>query len=358
MSVATLARRLDVPRDTLEAVIAGNAELEDNDIILLAKELGVPVQALFAKEALPLMETVDYRSETPRQGRFHKGTLQAISFVEKISSALTSLQINTVLDKSVKRISVNYTDAEAIKLAKIWRANWGMTNEKQLEIRNSNQLYVSLRGYIEKLGVLVLHRSFESDEAAGIYAHIDSGPHAIIINTTKSSKARKLFTLAHEFCHVLLRAEGASNPSVLKNRIEKFCNKFAAYLLAPDSIIHEGLSLFKYKPSNDADFIRLFAANLGISQEAVVRRLVEVNLLNASDYAAWRSRFNGVTPPADMDGGGFAKVDPLQTKRTIYGTRLLKILADAREQGVLDEIDIYRLVGLKPKYQDQLFGAA
>jgi hypothetical protein len=56
------------------------------------------------------------------------------------------------------------------------------------------------------------------------------------------------------------------------------------------------------------------------------------------------------------DGGG-GKSDPLQTKRTTYGTLLLRLLGGARQRGELDEIDIYRLCGLKPKYQSQLFEA-
>lgn len=144
----------------------------------------------------------------------------------------------------------------------------------------------------------------------------------------------------------------------MKNKTEKFCNKFAAYLLAPSHLIRTALDRFGYSVSADEDFIRLFAKKLGISQEALVVRLVEEQFLNRADYARWRSRFNGVTPPGDLGGEGGGRSNPLQTKRTTYGSTLLSLLGEARRTGKLDEIDVYRLSGLKPVYQNQLFETA
>lgn len=358
LSLAILARRSGVSSSDLQRAINVDGELDDDDVQAIAEQLAVPVEAFFVEETLPLFHPVDFRTANPHVSKFKKGTLEAIAFVERVSGTLASLNLGSDLDGSLAPIKTNYTDAEAISLASKWRKNWGVSIDDQLEYQDANKLYVSLRGFIESLGVLVLHRSFGNDEAAGIYAHIDDGPHTIVVNTTGSSKARKLFTLAHEFCHLLLRAEGASNPSVLKNKIEKFCNKFAAYLLAPDDLIARALQIFRYTPSADHDVIRRFAKRLGISQEALVRRLVEMNYLSQADYTNWRSKFNGITPPGDTtDGQSGGPTDPLQTKRTTYGSTLLSLLSQARRRGLLDDLDIYRLCGLKRKYQDELFGA-
>jgi Zn-dependent peptidase ImmA (M78 family) len=355
LPLSSLAARTGYPEARLRSIVDGEADLEDEEVETLADELAVPMTALFAHNRLPLFPPVDFRTAHPGVREFNKGTLSAISFIERLSSTLASIDMDVSLDRSLGAVSTDYSDAEAIRLAGEWRTRWGVTVDEQLGWHDANKLYASLRGFIEGLGVVVVHRSFDSDEAAGIYMHVDAGPHVIVINTTRSSKARKLFTLAHEFCHVLLRAEGASNPSILKNRVERFCNKFAAYLLAPAKLIWEAIARFGYRPSADEDFIRLFARRLGISQEALVVRLVEEKILDRSDYAHWRSRFNGVTPPGDTGDGGGGQSDPLQVKRTTYGTRLLKLLETAKRTGKLDEIDIFRLSGLKPVYQAQLF---
>lgn len=83
-----------------------------------------------------------------------------------------------------------------------------------------------------------------------------------------------------------------------------------------------------------------------------------MNYLSQADYTNWRSKFNGITPPGDTtDGQSGGPTDPLQTKRTTYGSTLLSLLSQARRRGLLDDLDIYRLCGLKRKYQDELFGA-
>lgn len=307
---------------------------------------------------LELFPSVDFRTANSGISKFKKGTLKAIAFVERISATLAELDLD--LSPNIPTISSDgsLTDGAAIALAAQWRTQWGMTDKQQLEWADPNKLYSSLREFIENLGIMVMHFSFESDEAAGIYAQVDGGPHTILINSTASSKARKLFTLAHEFCHVLLRAEGASNPSVLKNQTERFCNKFAAYLLAPDSVVKSGLKRWGYTPSAEDRFVRLFSQKLGISQEATIRRILEMGYIGRDDYNKWRSKFNGVTPPADLgEGSSGGQSDPLQTKRTKYGSTFLHFMEVAHQRGALDEIDIYRLCGLKPKYQHQLFEA-
>jgi Zn-dependent peptidase ImmA (M78 family) len=358
LPLTTLATRAGITSTDLRRAVEVDGELDDDEVEAIAEQLAVPVEAFFVDDAPPLLKAVDFRTATPHVSKFEKGTLDAIAYVERISGALASLDLGSKLDPVLSRVDTKYTDEEAIALAKEWRKKWGLSLDEQLDAANANTVYVSLREFIESLGVLVLHKSFGTDEAAGIYAHIPDGPHAIVINTTSSSKARKLFTLAHEFCHVLLRAEGTSNPSILKNKIEKFCNKFAAYLLAPDALINSAIQRFRYPASAAHDNVRIFAKRLGISQEALVRRLVEIGYITKSDYTAWRSKFNGLVPPGDTtDGESGGKTDPLQTKRTTYGTQLISLLGQARRRGLLDDLDIYRLCGLKRKYQDDLFGA-
>lgn len=362
LDVATLALRSGVSRKTLQRAVNDEGEIEDEDIASIADELAVPVQALFARNSLPLFPAVDFRTANPGVGEFAKGTLQAINFVERLSTTLAALSIDVSLDPTLQRYNTTaYSKDEAWKLADLWRGRWGVKDEDQLDWQDANKLYTSLRTFIENLGIVVVHRQFKTDEASGLYVQVDGGPHTIVINTTGSGKPRKLFTLAHEFGHVLLRAEGASNPSVIKNRVERFCNWFAAALLAPKRLIERVLEPFQNQAQATSDFIRSFAKKLGISQEAAFLRLVETGYLQQSEYNAWKSRFDNTNqvPTADMsDGGGGGTPNPLRDKQTQFGSTLLRLLGQARRMGKLDEIDIYRLCGLKPKYQDQLFGAA
>lgn len=357
MPLSSLAERADVGERHLKNVIDGQAPLTDEEAQNIAEALGVPVRALFAKSAAELSSMPDFRRAVPAPSLMDAGTIKAIGYVEKISLSLAAAGLDLSASKALEKYDGPMNKNAAKELAAKWRRKWGVAEETQLAWRDANKLYVSFRAFVEGLGVFVMHQSFGSSEVAGLYAKVDGGPHTILINTTGSSKARKLFTLAHEFCHVLLRADGVSNPSVIKNKVEIFCNQFAAFLLAPDSLIRNALRQFGYVPSISGNMIRLFSKNLGISQQACVLRLVDLGYLESNTYSQWIGRFKGAVPDGDQsDGQGGGAGDPIQNKRTHYGHSLISKLSEAYREGILDSIEIYRLAGIKPKYQRDLFG--
>lgn len=358
LQLSELAQRADLSEIELRDARAGNKELDDDQIFRVAEELGVPTRALFANKKMPLAKVPDFRRKLVGKGQYDRGTIAAIGFVEKISGSLSSLPLDLGVDRSAFEKIDDLKKSTAKDLAKKWRSRWGISDAKQLEWKSSHKMYASLRGFVEALGVFVLHHSFGSDEVSGLYTKSRNGPHTILINTTSSSKARKLFTLAHEFCHVLIRKEGASNVSYAKNDIERFCNQFAAYLLAPRSVIRAALERYNYLPSIDGDFIRLFSSNLGVSQQCAILRLVDTRFLSSSDYGIWISRFKGRTPTGDDRDPRGGQGDAIQNKRTRYGASLLKTLSEAKREGFFDDIDIFRLAGIKPKYQRDLLGGA
>lgn len=360
--MGTLAARTGITKDTVEQALRADIELPDYQIEALASELAVPIPKLFAQSALNLIPSVDFRTATPGIGEFEPGTLKAIAFVENLSSVLTAIdQVPALSPDVLNNRPEELTKTEANRMAQFWRAKWGISDEEQIEWRDANKLYQSLRSFIESQGIVVLHQSFKTIESAGMYLHPDAGPHVIVINTYQSSKARKVFTLGHEFAHVLLGKTGTSNPSVLRNRVEKFCNWFSARLLAPKRLIKAVIERYNANPNASDDFIRLFAQKLGISQEATFLRLVETGFLERSAYRSWKRKFANRfhIPTGDLgisQGGG--RSDPVQNKITQFGTTLLGALRRAKDLGSLDEFEIQEISGLKPRFQNALFGEA
>ncbi|WP_434613034.1 ImmA/IrrE family metallo-endopeptidase [Tabrizicola sp. M-4] len=358
MPLSVLADRSGFDESKLKAVLDGKEEVTDELAANVADALGVPTRALFATSAQHLSSIPDFRRRVPSRSLLEPEAIKAIAFVERISLTLSALGIDFSSSNSLHKHSGPLTRAAAEDLAYKWRRRWGITEEQQLEWRDANKVYGSLREFVEGLGIFVIHFKFGTDTVSGLYAKVDRGPHTILINTFASSKARKLFTLAHEFCHVILGADGVSNSASAKNKTEAFCNKFAAALLAPASLMLRALKRYGYEPSLSDDLIRLLARNVGISQQACVLRLSELGLVEASSYRRWMSQFSGKAPDGDLsDGGGGGGVDPIQAKRTQFGRSFINKLAYAYNEGILDDIGIYRLSGIKPKYQSALFEA-
>lgn len=363
LNLNLLARRTGIPLPKLADLADGNDRTSEQELETIASELAVPVQALFLDSSEELTPSIDFRSSKPQIAHQAKGTMQALAFVEQLSATLYSLDSVPALDSGIaKTRPTELSKKAAQKLAKHWRRRWGLAVNDQAEWKDANKVYTHLRDFIEGLGISVLHRRFGTAESAGLYVETPHKFHAIVINTTQSSKARKVFTLAHEFGHVLLGKEGVSNPSIIKNKIERFCNWFAARLLAPKKLIVHALERYNYTPEPTDRFIRLLAEKLGISQEATFLRMVETSYLERSQYAEWKKKFRNQysIPTGDMakPGGGGGSSDPIKTKITTYGRTLLRSLRAARDKGDLDAIDIYRVSGLKPKYQSDVFEAA
>lgn len=104
--------------------------------------------------------------------------------------------------------------------------------------------YRDLCSRIEKSGVLVqrnrtildsLAEQLDSSEFSGFALFDDYAP-LIFVNENLSDEA-KIFSLVHEFCHILLYAPGLSGDvfenDKIENRVEKFCVDVAMEYLRP-----------------------------------------------------------------------------------------------------------------------------
>lgn len=100
---------------------------------------------------------------------------------------------------------------------------------------------------IENIGVLVMrnsivgnntHRPLDREEFRGFAIADDYAP-VIFINAADIPQAQ-IFTLLHEFAHLLVGESGVSDLSPRNsNRIEKFCNTLAAEFLVPSDTFTE-----------------------------------------------------------------------------------------------------------------------
>ncbi len=146
-----------------------------------------------------------------------------------------------------------------------------------------------IRTKIESLGVLTLRRSDLKRYGVRGFC-IASFPLPVIVFTMESPNAQS-FTLAHELAHVLLRQSAISGSipreggDAAIRKIEGWCNKFAAAFLIPRRTLLE-----KYpKPvarrnSIGDDEIASLAAYFGVSEHAMLVRLVELEYVRASFY--------------------------------------------------------------------------
>jgi hypothetical protein len=177
----------------------------------------------------------------------------------------------------------------------------------------------------------------------------------VLINTQQQTRARRLFTLAHELAHVLMGQSGISDPFVRKNAVERRCNRFAGSFLVPKAFVTRliGSPITK---NPDLEDVRWASRKLKISQEATVFRLEQLAYYQEGSHEKWRALVHDANPDFSEKGGG-GKAPPAQEKVKLakYGFRFAKAFKNLLDQGLINEINLYRASGLKPKYQRSYF---
>lgn len=178
------------------------------------------------------------------------------------------------------------------------RAALGVNEEDQLPPKSDE--YHQGRVWsaaIEQLDVLVFHCSRVSlEDFRGLAINLNPVP-VILINGADSPHARA-FTLLHEFAHLWLGHNDLTKAdlSQVGSREESFCNKVAAELLMPETVVRREVA-----PDPDLQEVRRKANKLGVSVAALAIRLRNLGLADESVVA---DALNAAAVATKNAGGG------------------------------------------------------
>ena len=180
----------------------------------------------------------------------------------------------------------------------------GLDVKTQQKIKDSREFFEYLREQIEKFGIIVLKSSYENSfpiaEARG-FCLVDKKPFLIGINNSDTDNA-KVFTLMHEFCHILLRISGicldmenqeTTNKSEIV-KVETFCNRFSASFLVPIEELKEEVSKLSFDDNFDQNILEL-AKKYNVSRFVILGRLVSNDIISQEFYLTktqeWKEAF-------------------------------------------------------------------
>ncbi|QIG98579.1 MULTISPECIES: ImmA/IrrE family metallo-endopeptidase [unclassified Bradyrhizobium] len=318
----------------------------------VARELVLPAFAFYMQRLPALEESIpDFRSLIPEPGPKSRETVEAIKLAEGIQKSLIQFEASAVTGLPAFTAE---TDEDIDRFALKARAHFSITLEDQQETRDARTFYVLVRRKIEEKGVVVLQDSFPREDGSGFCLAHRTHP-LILINTKQQTRARRLFTLAHELAHVLMGMSGISDPFVRRNAIERRCNRFAGSFLVPQAYVPSLLGV-PVTRDPDLDDVRWAARKLKVSQEATVLRLEQLKIYKNGSHSKWLALVHNDNPDYSEKGGG-GKQPPAQEKVKLakYGFTFARAFRQFLEHGIISEIDLYRASGLKPKYQKSYF---
>lgn len=150
-----------------------------------------------------------------------------------------------------------------------------------------------MRYLVENTGILVFEvDNVDIQEMRG-FAIAEKIMPVIAINRKDSFNGR-IFSLLHEFVHILLGQGGISNSSYYddtEEKVEVFCNKLAAEILVPSSIILSNPYIKTGKQRYSDSEILAIAKNFSVSEEVILRRLLTLEKISNSFYKEKREEY-------------------------------------------------------------------
>ncbi|MGH7193667.1 MAG: ImmA/IrrE family metallo-endopeptidase, partial [Candidatus Saccharimonadales bacterium] len=234
-------------------------------------------------------------------------------------------------------------------LAHTCRRSLGISVDEQTQWQTSGEAFRHWRAAVEAQNVLVFQASMPVDEVRG-FSLFEGGKAVIVLNQSDALNAR-IFTLFHEFCHLLLAKpgiclpeEGSSNET---QKTETYCNRFAAAFLVPRDDIAtrlEGDIPLENK-------VAALAARYRVSRAVVLGRLRNLDAIGEQAYRRAIARLEGkASPPRRPGGGGRAPAARVLGER---GRVFVSLVVDALGRDLITANDASAYLGIKLKDLDK-----
>jgi Zn-dependent peptidase ImmA (M78 family)/transcriptional regulator with XRE-family HTH domain len=241
----------------------------------------------------------------------------------------------------------------------------GIHYDEQVSWKNEYEAFNQWRSALENLGVLIFQaRKVELSEMRG-FSITDAPLPVIVLNINDSPKGR-IFTMLHEFVHLMLKESGLCNleedglHQTHESEVEIFCNQVAGAALIPmrQLLAEDIVTGRQKKPEWDDTELDKLASRYKASREVVLRRLLIAQLTTEAFYRQKRKEFQKEYEALGKKEGGFAP--PHIIALASAGNHFVNLVLDSyyREKITTSALSDYLNIRLEhlPKIQTEMRG--
>ena len=200
--IEELCKRMNLSTDTLLEFESGKKQPTLSELKEMSKLFKRPLASFLLsepKKERPLPK--DYRFLPNRSGIFNRKTLLAIRKARSLQDISKELSFNIKYETGTMVQKATLSD-DPNEMAKKYRELFNLNILKQKKFKDAYKFFDYLRDVLEDLNILVFQFSMPIEDARG-FVLADDIPAVIVINSKDSIEAR-LFTMMHEFGHILL----------------------------------------------------------------------------------------------------------------------------------------------------------
>lgn len=240
------------------------------------------------------------------------------------------------------------------------RETLGVSWETQIASRDPQTAWRIWRSAVERAGVLVFQTGdIDVDEMRG--TSIPEGPLPVILVNSADSPHGKIFTLVHEFAHVLL-FNGGHRTSTMEGRqlpedqiLERASNRFAAAALMPRERFLAELARYPGTTEGDEDALRRFSQRIKVSPEAILRRLLTFRRIPISLY---RQKRRGWMQRSWYQFPGIGGPIPIETRvLSSAGRSFVSLVVEGYQRNAVSSSAVADYLGIQLKFLSRITDA-
>ena len=346
LTLAEAAERLDVPIDELKELEDGTRNPTVGELRNIAAKYEIGFSALLMPEPLPLTTRLtceDFRTHRGEGTGWSPELLAALDDINVFTDAMADLKqaVPSLFRSNLPTISYNSDVADA---AEAERKRIGFTIDQQ--VGWSTYVFRRFRSMIEAQGVFVYVMNVgTTQDWRGLAIMDERGVPFIALNGHEGEAEARIFSLLHEYCHILLRISAISDQRQ-QGTIEGFCNSFAAYFLMPREYFRAAVRQIGggFRDNWSDSELKRIGDQFKVSMSAAAIHLERLNLAPTGFYRSklteWRVR-----KPRERSGGKPPYYEQMANK---LGNRHVSFVFEALAGGFIDQLDAYEMLDVKP----------
>ncbi|WP_415931011.1 ImmA/IrrE family metallo-endopeptidase [Zhenpiania hominis] len=341
--------------------INGDSAPTMKQIESLANFLKIPFGYMFlATPPKTNVMKVEFRSIDNKLPEVSKNLKDTLLEMDRNQSWMSELRQELGWDKLdiIKNFDIKVNDkATNVEVAKLAKKLLGLEEEWYLNHSTNEKAYNYLREKLEDAGILVMqngvvgfdtHRKLELNEFRAFMLYDDYAP-LIFVNGTDST-AGKIFSLMHEFVHILYQQDDIISESsrVEIKANERKINQIASEVLIPQEVIKA--KWIELENKEELARIDTISKMLKVSSYAVAVKLSEMRMIADNIVAVIASRSQNIR--RSTSGGDFYK-----NYYAKMSSNFLKSVVSQTESGNLSYTYAFKLLGgIKGNVYNQIRG--
>ncbi|MBI3051727.1 ImmA/IrrE family metallo-endopeptidase [Candidatus Woesearchaeota archaeon] len=356
-----IAKRLKTNPKNIEKMESGEKKPSFRQLEELSVIFKRPVASfLLSKPLTEKPKPKDYRMLPNKTNKFDKKTILVIRKARRLQELSKELSKNIEYETKSKLEKTKISENPE-KIAQKYRLIFNLTEDGQRRFKTPYELFNYLRDLLEDLNIFLFQFSMPVEDARG-FVFVDESPSVIVVNTKDNIEAR-VFSLIHEFGHILLGESVIDLPDATysyKDTGEQWCNEFASAFLLPKDI---SKNTFETNKANltQKEMLKTLSNRFKVSKAMLLLNMLKLGYIERADYAAILARFKKeeIKPKKEPEEEGTGGGVPSEVKcLSEVGNKFVSLVANNYDRDYITYTDALNYLSIKSKSFDKVLSKA